>query len=131
MEDKEYEPQPQAPDLASVVQEDTAESLVGPPGEDVLDSGYSPPDRPLVIDERPTASELARPETLDERVERERADTDPEAVDPDSADPWGHDTRAGRLEADPGANTNATEALDRGVDGGAASAEEAAVHEKD
>ncbi|HEU0129115.1 MAG TPA: DUF5709 domain-containing protein, partial [Pseudonocardiaceae bacterium] len=106
----------------------TSESLVAPVGADGLDAGYVPPDRPYLLDEqRLTAAELSEPETLDERLARERPDVlqaPEEIVDIDT-------TRAGRImpaEADPdGEPANSIEATDVGVDGGAASAEEAAM----
>ncbi|HEV7452809.1 MAG TPA: DUF5709 domain-containing protein [Pseudonocardiaceae bacterium] len=124
----DYEPQPEAPDLGASVQLETSESLVAPPGADGLDAGYVPPDRPYLLDERRvTAAELSEPETLDERLARERPDVlqSPEQIaDID-------DTRAGRItpaEADPdGEPANSVEAIDAGIDGGAASAEEAAM----
>jgi hypothetical protein len=98
--------QPDAPDLGAAVQLDNAETLDGPAGgADALDAGYVPPDRPYALDED------RAPDTLDERLARER----PEglSVDPD---------RSGRLGAD---------GTEVGIDGGAASAEEAAVHDVD
>lgn len=121
----DYEPQPEAPDQGATVQLETGESLIGPPGRDGLDAGYVPPDRPYLLDEkRLTARELSQPETLDERLARER---------PETEDPADHDQgRAGRIEpasADPdGRPANSVFAVDDGIDGGAASAEEAAMH---
>ena len=118
----DYEPQPEAPDLGASVQLETGESLVAPPGADGLEAGYVPPDRPYLLDERRvTAAELSEPETLDERLAREVPEEVPVDVD-----------RAGRL-ADPEQlgsmeRTDAIEGQDVGIDGGAASAEEAAVH---
>jgi hypothetical protein len=64
-------------------------------------------------------------DTLDQRLAREQ---DPEATDPDP-------DRAGRIviEDQTGAlsTSDALEGEDVGIDGGAASAEEAAVHERD
>jgi hypothetical protein len=126
----DYEPQPEAPDLGASVQLETSESLVGPPGgTDALDAGYVAADAPYLLDEaRITASELSEPETLDERLSRERPDVldDPEqAVDIDT-------TRSGRITpAEVAADTQEAEsltAIDAGIDGGAASAEEAAMH---
>ncbi|WP_300007189.1 hypothetical protein [Pseudonocardia sp.] len=98
--------QPDAPDLGAAVQLDSADTLDGPAGgADALDAGYVPPDRPYALDEDGV------PDTLDERLARERSEEG--APDPD---------RSGRLSAS-GAEV--------GVDGGAASAEEAAVHDVD
>jgi hypothetical protein len=124
----DYEPQPEAPDLGASVQLETAESLVAPPGADGLDAGYVPPDLPYLLDEqRTTAAELSEPETLDERLARERPDVlqSPEEIADIDV------TRAGRItpaEADPdGEPADSLEAIDAGIDGGAASAEEAAM----
>lgn len=124
----DYEPQPEAPDLGASVQLETSQSLVAPPGTDGLDSGYVPPDQPYLLDEpRLTAAELSEPETLDERLARERPDVlqSPEqSTDIDV-------TRAGRIAPTEagldGESANSLEAVDAGIDGGAASAEEAAM----
>ena len=122
MAQRDYEVQPEAPDLGSAVQLETAESLVGPPDVDVVDAGYSPPDRPLALDDDElTVAGQRDGETLDERLAREVPEEVPVDVD-----------RAGRL-ADPEQlglmeRSDALEGQDVGVDGGAASAEEAAVH---
>jgi Family of unknown function (DUF5709) len=115
----DYEPQPEAPDLGASVQLETSESLVATPGADGLDAGYVPPDRPYLLDEqRVTAAELSEPETLDERLARERPDVlqSPEQIADVDA------TRAGRITP-----ADSVEAIDAGIDGGAASAEEAAM----
>jgi hypothetical protein len=106
-------------ELGEAVQLDTAQTLAGPLGEDPLDSGWVPPDRPV------SGREPGKEESLEERLAAEEPDlTD---VAEEEADP-----RAGRLVApDEGAHqdTEAQEvASDVGIDGGAASAEEAAVH---
>jgi hypothetical protein len=125
MAQRDYEEQPEAPDLGASVQLENDEYLGGPPGDrDALDAGYVPPDRPYALDEDGvTAREMREGETLDERLRRERGD---EEIDPD---------RAGRLvmEGEGAAleTSDALEAVDVGIDGGAASAEEAAVHETD
>lgn len=128
MAENEYEEQPEAPDLGESVQLETSQSLVGPPNRDPLDAGYVPPDRPFVLDdEGVTAAAQRRRETLDERLARER----PEVSE---ADPGGESDRSGRLmAATTSLGTETTESLDAvdvGIDGGAASAEEAAVHER-
>lgn len=147
MSDNEYEQQPQAADLGASVQLETAESVVGPPNADPLDAGYVPPDRPLALDEAPTSAELREPETLGERLARERPDT---GAEPDQVpgvgpgvgpgpDGIAGDERSGRLvsaeptaiEATGGGSLESTDAVDTGIAGGAASAEEAAVHEWD
>jgi hypothetical protein len=124
MAQRDYELQPEAPDLGEAIQLDTSETLVGPAGDDVdpLDAGYSPPDRPYVLDDdEVTAAGQRAGDTLDERLAREEPEEVPVDLD-----------RAGRL-ADPeqsGAmdRSDALEGQDVGIDGGAASAEEAAVH---
>jgi hypothetical protein len=123
MAQRDYEEQPEAPDLGAAVQLETAESLVGPvDGNDAVDAGYSPPDRPYALDDDElTVAGQAAGETLDERLAREVPEEVPVDVD-----------RAGRL-ADPEQlgvmeRTDSMEGRDVGIDGGAASAEEAAVH---
>jgi Family of unknown function (DUF5709) len=123
----DYEPLPEEPDLDP--QMETSESLAAPPGRDGLDAGYVPADRPYQLNEdRLTSAELAEPETLDERLRRERPDVDPDDDAYTGADP----DRTGRLaaasnDAD-GMPGNSIDAQDIGIDGGAASAEEAAMH---
>ncbi|MGV4980705.1 DUF5709 domain-containing protein [Streptomyces sp. NRAIS4] len=110
--------------------------------DDVLDEGYSPPERPLgVTKQGTTAGEQHAGETLDERLAQETPDVTAPPGDDIGDLPGGEgepvdaevgETRAGRLVApDEGAHTNTTKeevARDVGVDGGAAGAEEAAVH---
>ncbi|MGY1690782.1 DUF5709 domain-containing protein [Geodermatophilus sp. SYSU D01105] len=111
-------------------------------GVDPLDEGWSPAERPWAVDDwGTTGEEEGAGEGLDRRLAREL---------PDRADPGGDglgdasDTdgellddevggvRAGRLvEEDEGIGSDTESELvasDRGIDGGAASAEEAAVH---
>jgi hypothetical protein len=122
MAQRDYEEVPEAPDLGASVQLESDEHLAAPPGDrDGLDAGYAPPDRPYALDEDGTTPRGMREgDTLDERLQRERRD---EPVDPD---------RAGRLTtAGAGAALETPDDLDGvdvGIDGGAASAEEAAVH---
>jgi hypothetical protein len=129
---RDYEEQPEAPDLAEVVQEDTAATLVGPPDSDVLDAGYVPPDRPYVQDDEET---LRREESLDRKLRRERADVAPTDPSDPVDDPDRAPDRAPRLHAaEPtpaGGYTDSVHAEGVGVDGGAASAEEAAMHVRD
>jgi hypothetical protein len=108
---------------------------------DPLDEGYSPPERPWAVDDwGTTAREEADGESLDGRLSRElpeawdakdegdglgdESDTDGELIDDEVGD-----RRAGRL-TDGGTGGGDTElyAHDVGIDGAAASAEEAAVH---
>ncbi|MFE6225926.1 MULTISPECIES: DUF5709 domain-containing protein [unclassified Streptomyces] len=120
---------------------DAGDTLDGPPA-DPYDTGYSPPDRPWGAGHTgETAEEQEHGETLDERLAEEvpdlavpdgdgigdTTDTDGEALDGEVGD-----RRAGRLlspDEDPGSEDwSAMDAEDAGLDGGAASAEEAAVH---
>jgi hypothetical protein len=113
--------------------------------EDVLDEGMSPPERPSREMSHPlTAREDAEGETLDERLEQEepdpsaRVDHTAEGQLEDLAEGQGSDPsdglevgdeRTGRLVAsDDGVDGDAE---DEGIAGGAASAEEAAVHTVD
>ncbi len=114
--------QPQAPDLGASVQLESGETLEDLNDGDALDAGYVPPDRPYGLDEDGvTGAGMRDGDTLDERLSRERGD---ENADPD---------RAGRIVmADEGAalqTSDALEGVDVGIDGGAASAEEAAMHQ--
>ncbi|MDX2598164.1 MULTISPECIES: DUF5709 domain-containing protein [Streptomyces] len=110
--------------------------------DDILDEGYSPPERPLGVTKHgTTAAEQREGETLDERLGQEVPDVAAPPGDgvgdlPGGAgepvDPQAGADRAGRLVApDEGAHTDLTKeevATDVGIDGGAAGAEEAAVH---
>jgi hypothetical protein len=109
---------------------------------DPLDQGYSPPERPLAINDwGTTAREESTGESWDSRLAREVPDVtdddsddlgDVEGTDGELLDDEVGDFRAGRLVAtDEGATSDTDEELyatDVGIDGGAASAEEAAVH---
>lgn len=91
--------------------------------DDLLDEGVSPPEHENR--HRPTTEyEVARGEHLDERLAQEEPDVWDEAARPRDID------RAGRLEADTAAEgkVNDVFAVDSGISGGAASAEEAAMH---
>ncbi|MET9869739.1 DUF5709 domain-containing protein [Streptomyces sp. NPDC006386] len=110
--------------------------------DDPLDRGWSPPERPWAVEHLGvTAAERLRGETLDQRLSEELPD--PAAPDGDGlGDCQGTDgelldhevgaARSGRLVApDEGAHEDeeaALVAMDVGIDGAAASAEEAAVH---
>ena len=118
--------------------------------EDALDAGYSPPDSARgSYAHGVTAAEQAVPESIDARLKQEEPDPqwqpeeDPEPLggdDPDAIaaeDDWigdqeVGDARAGRLvspdEGSHGDEDDQAWGRDVGVDGGAASAEEAAVH---
>ena len=97
--------------------------------DDVLDEGMSPPERPsATVAHGVTAAEDAAGETLDERLAQEEPDPALEELaqraesDPSDGLEVGHE-RTGRL-----ADGEDVGADDVGIDGGAASAEEAAVH---
>lgn len=114
------------------------DSLVDRGLEDNLDEGYSPMDRQPASHRRTTTEELRRGDSWDERLQQEEPDTDPyaraEGGPPEG--PWSEgmeqDPRSGRLVApDEGAHEDEEKdviATDVGIDGGAASAEEAAMH---
>jgi hypothetical protein len=139
-------------DLADYEVLESSDTLEGPPGDDPLDRGIVPPDR--WSSEIRSGSE-ERSESLDELLAEEEPDI---SLDPDgesSAEyPWdenatrqevsrdvvaeGADPRAGRLAAEDedfyaeGDSYLVTEdeliARDAGIDGGGATAEEAAMH---
>ncbi|MFE6617977.1 DUF5709 domain-containing protein [Streptomyces sp. NPDC057740] len=110
--------------------------------DDTLDEGYSPPEKPLGVTKHgTTAAEQHDGETLDQRLTQEVPDVTGPAGDEvgdlpggegEPVDPEAGAERAGRLVApDEGAHSDTTKdevASDVGVDGGAAGAEEAAVH---
>ena len=137
-------------DLEDYQVEDASDTLIGRPGDDPLDRGVAPPER-WSAGERfgTTAGEQQAGESLDDLLAEEEPDTpsdlddeDPEdlADDPDAAEEDldglllddGPDPRSGRLVADDEGAHPDTEAdlvaHDAGIDGGAATAEEAAVH---
>ena len=111
---------------------------------DVLDRGYSPPDRPPKgYEDYPTEAERRQGESLDEKLAEEEPDIDPyaEPEETDSEDENALDEQLGLDEADErtgrlvrrddglGADVDSQEvALDVGIDGAGASAEEAAMH---
>ncbi|MGI8529409.1 MAG: DUF5709 domain-containing protein [Geodermatophilaceae bacterium] len=112
----------QQSETGATVQLDNEETLDGPIGEDPLDAGYIPNDRPLAIDDwGTTAAEMSQGEPLDLKLAQEEPD-EPERDERRSGRLVGNDEGAGE---DDSAQLIAT---DVGVDGGAASAEEAAVH---
>ena len=112
---------------------------------DVLDRGYSPPDRaPKGYDDYPTEAERRQGESLDDKLAEEVPDVDPYAddgEDDDREDENALDEQHGRDEADQrtgrhvapdagqGQDVDKQEvAQDVGIDGAGASAEEAAMH---
>src|ERR1700735_2263161 len=129
---------------------DASDTLAGDPGDDPLDQGVAPPDRWSRGEGfGTTAEEEQEGESLDQLLAEEEPESDPYAdsdggedddggEDRRADDLWGDDEpepRSGRLVADDeGAHADDEEDLvahDVGIDGGAASAEEAAVHIQD
>lgn len=121
--------------------------------EDLLDEGYSPPERPMGVDAfGTTLAEQRQGESIEQRLAHEvpdptsafvdpLSDSDPTAVDdPDASAaeddfPERHevgDRRSGRLTAPKEGGQQDTEsdivAEEVGIDGGGSSAEEAAMH---
>ena len=112
--------------------------------DDVLDRGYSPPDRPpRGYDDYPTEAEMRRGESLDERLSEEEPDVDPYADDEDEDredenaldeevgldEAYGRTGRLVQPDAGLGEDVDKQEvAFDVGIDGAGASAEEAAMH---
>ena len=140
-------------DLEDYQVQDSTDTLSGAPGDDPLDRGVVPPERwSAGIRYGVTAGEQAEGESLDQLLAEEEPDGedlddlyededgDEDAGDEDAGDEDvdglllddGPDPRAGRLVAeDEGAHPDEEEDLvasDVGTDGGAATAEEAAVH---
>jgi hypothetical protein len=124
---------------------DASDTLDGDPGDDPLDQGIAPPDRWSAGEGfGTTAPEEQEGESLDQLLAEEEpdpyAETDSDEGEGEGEnlradDLWGDDEpepRSGRLVADDeGAHADDEDELvahDVGIDGGAASAEEAAVH---
>ena len=124
------ESEPEIPDQSEQLDiDDESQSLVDRTGGDPLDEGYSPPERWSAAERfGNTAYEEAVGETLDQRLAQEEPDDGDVDADRDYDDFLDDgevgDVRAGRLAAGSGDVL----AEDVGIDGGAASAEEAAVH---
>jgi hypothetical protein len=112
----------------------SSDTLDGHGGSDLLDEGYSPPEKWSAGEGfGTTAAEALRGETFEQRLAQEEPEIDPYAAQPEYVDgPEVGRDRAGRLVApDEGAHFDLEEELvaaDIGIDGGAASAEEAAIH---
>lgn len=133
------------------------QTLVDQDVDDVLDTGYSPPERPREVDAfGTTATEQSEGETIDMRIQQEVPDPgtaygapdnesgldedriggdDPDSIDADDdflGDGEVGNERSGRLVApDEGSHEDTTKGEvgeDVGIDGAAASAEEAAMH---
>jgi hypothetical protein len=119
---------------------DASDTLDGDPGDDPLDTGILPADRWSAGEGfGTTLAEERAGESLDQLLAEEDPDPDPyaEAAEPEDDPLTGDDLepRAGRLVAEDEGSHPDTEAdlvaRDVGIDGGAASAEEAAVHVQD
>lgn len=120
------------------LQED--DTLIDRGVDDVLDEGYSPPERPLGLDAYgTTTAEQRQGESLEQHLAEEEPDPamDLDAVDEEDDEQSANagevgGRRAGRLIATDdgvgGDNESELWADDAGIDGAAASAEEAAVH---
>lgn len=125
--DAVYQPQPE--DEPSERQPDMDDSVGELDADALIDQGYSPPDRQYA---------QHRGDSLEERLAREIPEEEPPGGDGigDLADGEGEpvhreagDARAGRLAAASGyPHENHMIAHDVGIDAGAASAEEAAMH---
>ena len=139
-------------DLEDYQVQDSTDTLSGAPGDDPLDRGVVPPERwSSGVRYGDTAAEQSEGESLDQLLAEEEPD-DTLDLDEDDDEPEdfegdddagdedvdglllddGPDPRAGRLVAeDEGAHPDEEEDLvasDVGIDGGAATAEEAAMH---
>lgn len=112
------------------------DSLVDRGVDDVLDEGYSPPEKYSAAEGYGnTALEEETGETLDQRVEQEVPEPDPyleAAAEEENVGGEVGRERAGRLiEEDEGSHEDAEADMvadDVGIDGAGAGAEEAAVH---
>jgi hypothetical protein len=111
-----------------------SDTLDGRGVSDLLDEGYSPPERWSAGEGfGTTATEALQGETLEQRLAQEEPDIYPYATPSEYVDgPQIGRARAGRLVApDEGSHFDLEEQLvaaDVGIDGAAASAEEAAIH---
>ena len=142
MGDDAYQPTGSNEEQAEAAPLDLQDAVDERTYDDTLDEGYSPPEKPLGVTKHgTTAAEQHEGETLDQRLAQEEPDTsgpagdgvgDLPGGDGEVVDPEAGDERAGRLVApDEGAHDDVTAesvADDVGIDAGAASAEEAAVH---
>jgi len=136
-------------DLEDYSVQDPSDSLLADPGGEPLDQGVAPPERwSAAMKFGSTADEQEEGESLDQLLAEEEPDAaldldddlPEDNEDTDEADEYldglllddGPDPRAGRLVAeDEGAHPDEEADLvarDVGIDGGAASAEEAALH---
>ncbi|MFB4197317.1 DUF5709 domain-containing protein [Streptomyces carpaticus] len=138
--DDVYQPPEDDGRLPASEQPDMENSLDERDLDDQMAEGYSPPERPLAVDAFGTTDEEEHEgESLDQRLARENPDVAP-ADDNGIGDvPHGEgepraeirgEQRAGRLTEVNEVGERRTDVLgeDVGIDGGAASAEEASVH---
>jgi hypothetical protein len=121
---------------------DAEDTLLADGVPDPLDRGWSPPERPWAVEHTGvTAAERLRGETLEQRLAVELPDIanpggdgigDSQDTDGEPLDNEVGDLRSGRLVApDEGAHEDEESGMiasDVGIDGAAASAEEAAMH---
>lgn len=141
---------PESADLTDYEVLDASDTLDGDPGDDPLDRGVAAPQRwSAAIRHGSTAAEQRAGESLDELLAEEEPDVTGEVDDEPIGDLSGNedagdedvdglllddgpDPRAGRLVAeDEGAHPDEEADLvarDAGIDGGAATGEEAAMH---
>lgn len=133
--------QPEFEEQADAAPLDLEDALDERDYDDILDEGYSPPEKPLGADKTGvTAAEQREGESLDARLAQEVPDVgvqgdelgDLPGGEGEPIDQEVGDARAGRLVApDEGAHEDTDQQLtasDVGIDAGAAGAEEAAVH---
>ncbi|MFJ7154274.1 DUF5709 domain-containing protein [Streptomyces sp. NPDC101118] len=138
--------QPQDADQPGELQPDLENTLDEPGLDDRLDTADSPPERPYAVaGPATTGRELRDGTTLDQRLATEVPEPDPRGAadgngigdlpggEGEPVDDQAGTRRAGRLAPadDPGPGPHphlSVRAHDVGIDGGAASAEEAAVH---
>lgn len=107
---------------------DPAENLTGDDPDEIMQTGYNPPDRePYNLRHIPTPAEEREGESLDQKLSEEEPDVSPDYIAAADEEP-----RAGRLVApDEGAHPDEEKdeiATDVGPAGYASSAEEAAMH---
>ncbi|MEI5010732.1 DUF5709 domain-containing protein [Streptomyces sp. NPDC087659] len=140
--DDVYQPTGDNEEQGDAAHLDLEDALDEPDYDQILDQGYSPPERPFGVNKvGTTAAEQREGETLDQRLAEELPDVttddwdgigdlpggEGEPID-DEVGTW----RAGRLVApDEGTRPDTDKQLfatDVGIDAGAAGAEEAAVH---
>ncbi|WP_217168266.1 DUF5709 domain-containing protein [Streptomyces sp. AC512_CC834] len=142
MADDAYQPTGTNEEQADAAPLDLEDAVDERTYDDTLDEGYSPPEKPLGVTKHgTTAAEQHDGESLDERLAEEEPDVSAPDGDGVGDEPGGEGEpvdreagteRSGRLVApDEGVRTDTTKetvAEDVGIDGGAAGAEEAAMH---